>query len=327
MKISIIIPIYNVSQYVNRCLESVINQTFTNIECVLIDDCGSDDSMSKVNYFVENYRGPIVFHIIHHDKNRGLSAARNTGVKNASGDYIYFLDSDDEITNDAISTLYSFIDKYGYIDIVQGNHCKDSLKDKGYSFKNEFYTTNLIKHLFEYPCGTIAWNKLINKRLLTGNDFEDGVLHEDFLWTYYLSQKIKTICFCKKITYIYYTTPQSITHDSSLDTRNIESQQIIYREIFKDILSVKAKDIYLVRHVLDNYMFGFFLLSTFKKKTFSEFSPIVKILIKLRKTDFTTRDKIKYASIYLSFNVAKFYSKTILYGIKSLNYLRHNKIN
>ena len=79
--ISIIIPIYNVEPYIASCLHSVMAQTYTgSIECILVDDCGQDDSIGVAKKVIANYQGPIRFHILHHEHNRGLSAARNTGM-------------------------------------------------------------------------------------------------------------------------------------------------------------------------------------------------------------------------------------------------------
>lgn len=89
MKVSIIIPIYNVKKYIIRCLKSVQNQTYTDIECILVDDKGQDDSMKVAKQFVEEYKGAVKFLLCEHHVNQGLSAARNTGINKASGDYIF----------------------------------------------------------------------------------------------------------------------------------------------------------------------------------------------------------------------------------------------
>mgnify|MGYP002523974151 FL=1 len=101
MKVTIIIPIYNVAPFVADCIHSVMGQTWQEpLECILVDDCGTDDSMAVVERTLQDYQGPVDFRIVRHEHNRGLSAARNTGLDNATGDYVYFLDSDDEITPD-----------------------------------------------------------------------------------------------------------------------------------------------------------------------------------------------------------------------------------
>lgn len=108
-KVSLIIPVYNVEDYISESLYSALKQTFSSIEYIIIDDCGGDNSMSVVAKILQNHcRTQDVF-IYRHDKNLGLSAARNTGLEKAHGEYVYFMDSDDEITEDCIEKLYQAI--------------------------------------------------------------------------------------------------------------------------------------------------------------------------------------------------------------------------
>ena len=88
--ISVIIPIYNVSDYVERCVKSVMGQTFQDFECILVDDASPDDSILRCERLIADYHGSIRFRILHHEHNRGLSAARNTGTEAATGDYILY---------------------------------------------------------------------------------------------------------------------------------------------------------------------------------------------------------------------------------------------
>lgn len=120
--ISIVIPVYNVESYVEACIKSVMSQTYDGeMECIMVDDCGTDDSMVKVESVISDYLGPITFRIFHHTHNRGLSAARNTGMDAATGDYLFFIDSDDEITSDCIETLVTPVFDDNSIEMVQGN--------------------------------------------------------------------------------------------------------------------------------------------------------------------------------------------------------------
>ena len=97
--ISIIVPVYNVQEYVIECLESIAAQTYTTgVESILVDDCGTDNSMKAVHDFLDEYQGEIDIRIARHEHNRGLSAARNTGIMNAKGKYLLFVDSDDTIS-------------------------------------------------------------------------------------------------------------------------------------------------------------------------------------------------------------------------------------
>ena len=119
--ISIIIPIYNVEKYITRCLFSVINQSYKgDIECILVDDCGIDNSAVISKRLIEDYQGSIHFIILHHKYNRGLSAARNTGTLAASGEYLYYLDSDDELPKNAIDLMVEQVSLHPDVQIVQG---------------------------------------------------------------------------------------------------------------------------------------------------------------------------------------------------------------
>ena len=110
MDVSIIIPVYNVAPYIGDCLRSVMRQSYKgDVECILVDDCGLDESIVIAEQMIAEYDGPIQFKILHHDHNRGLSAARNTGTLQAKGDWIYYLDSDDEITEDCIEKMMTVV--------------------------------------------------------------------------------------------------------------------------------------------------------------------------------------------------------------------------
>ena len=119
--VSIIIPVYQVSAYVERCLSSVMAQSYSQLECIIVNDATQDDSIAKCERLISDYSGPISFHIIHHECNQGLSAARNTGTKAATGDYIYYIDSDDDMTPDCIEKLVNAAQMHPDAEMVVGN--------------------------------------------------------------------------------------------------------------------------------------------------------------------------------------------------------------
>ena len=127
MKVSVIIPVYNVAPYVERCLTSVFQQTYGDIEIIIVDDCATDNSMEIVHKVVTVYSGLFTIQIIRHACNQGLSEARNTGIKSAKGDYLYFLDSDDAITADCIHLLVAPLSEYPNLDFVIGNFFSDKI--------------------------------------------------------------------------------------------------------------------------------------------------------------------------------------------------------
>ena len=109
--VSLIIPVYNVAEYIQTSFYSALNQTFQSIEYIIIDDCGTDNSMNILYDILDAHPRRSDVRIYHHDENRGLSAARNTGLKKATGEYVYFMDSDDEIVADCIEMHYKSIQR------------------------------------------------------------------------------------------------------------------------------------------------------------------------------------------------------------------------
>ena len=106
MRISIIIPVYNVEPYVEKCILSVLRQNYSNLEVVIVDDKTPDESMKKIEGVLKEHSNThIDFKIIHHEINKGLSEARNSGIREATGEYVTFLDPDDQLTDNCISTL------------------------------------------------------------------------------------------------------------------------------------------------------------------------------------------------------------------------------
>lgn len=224
VKISVIIPIYNVAPYVERCLRSVIAQTYTNIECILVDDCTPDNSMDICNRIISAYTGPIVFISLRHEHNRGLSAARNTGTDAATGEYIYYLDSDDELSPDCLYALEQEVEHHPGIDLVQGAiisipyreyYDLSILKHSFYIKSNNWICYNFLRFGENFPVN--AWNKLIKKDLITINHitFEEGLIHEDQLWTLQLVRKTQGVAIVGKPTYIHHITGNSIMSTTS----------------------------------------------------------------------------------------------------------------
>lgn len=216
-KISIIIPVYKVEKYIAECLQSVMRQTYEgDIECLLVDDCGNDNSIAIAQGVIAKYEGPISFKVLRHEQNRGLSAARNTGVSVATGDYVYFFDSDDYIADDCLNVLSEPLRRKEY-DVVLGDfHLFGNPKD--IVFLNEgtgetvgkeeiFRKTYITRTLYMMAC-----NKLIKRNLFLENDlaFIEGQLHEDELWTYKLTSVIESMYVQQVVTYHYRIHDNSI---------------------------------------------------------------------------------------------------------------------
>ena len=237
-KISIIIPIYNVEKYIEDCLLSVANQTLSDgLECILIDDCGKDNSVFIAENFIKSYSGSIHFVLIHHIHNKGLSAARNTGIKESHGQYVYFLDSDDEITPDCLEKMFSKIEKYGNVDLVQGfsYNTKEQVNTRSVHYDTE-YTINRKKiksFLLTYDGDIIgAQSRLIRKDFLFQYNlfFKEGIIHEDNYWTFFLAKYVTSMAFCPERAYYHRYNPESITGNV-----NVVKETIAYKTIITDL--------------------------------------------------------------------------------------------
>lgn len=205
--VSIIIPIYNVAEFVERCLESVYNQTYDNIEVILVNDCTPDNTMEIAQPLINKLGQRYAIQIICHEQNRGLSAARNTAIKAMHGDWIYLLDSDDEILSDCIELLVEKTNQYigvnfviGGVTVVGGNY--------QYQVQSLEYISNNRDIVIDYiykKWYVMAWNKLINREFFIQNDlwFEEGLLHEDELFSFLLALKSQSMACVHKSTYIY----------------------------------------------------------------------------------------------------------------------------
>ena len=239
--ISIIIPVYNVAEYIGECLQSVMRQTYQGeIECIIVDDCGTDNSIAVAERLIAEYKGPIAFRVLHHENNRGLSAARNTGTDAATGDYIYYLDSDDYISDDCIEKLYEPMKNKDYDMVIGdyetfGDYIVQSLlfEQKEEIIGNE----NIFHELAEKQIPVIACNKMYNLNFLKRNniDFVEGQLHEDDLWTYKICLVASQIAIQKRVTYYYRQHATSIVYSD-----NIKLQQ--------RFLSVMETAEYILQH-------------------------------------------------------------------------------
>ena len=236
LKVSIVVPVYNVSLYIERSIKSVMAQTYPVMECIIVDDASPDDSIAKCERLIYNYEGPISFVILHHDHNQGLSAARNTGTDATKGDYVFYLDSDDELTPDCIEKLAGPIEKDPSIEMVQGNYrmFSDMPKIGKISREEEFPSSNAVRDFFFDKKGlpVMAWNKLISKKLLMDNGlrFMEGILFEDGPWTYYVVKCLQHLYVIRDITYHYHVRPLSIWTGTS-EKEKAKYFGIIYEDI------------------------------------------------------------------------------------------------
>lgn len=243
MKVSVIIPIYNVEQYLEECLRSVVEQTLQEIEIICIDDYSTDGSKQIVKAFASV---DDRIRLIEHEKNRGLSAARNTGLSAASGLYIYFLDSDDYICKDAMEKLYSTA-KAGQLDLIffdsrmifENDKLKVEMQRddlfiaqhhyEGIMTGKEFFKQTRENNDMREP----VWLQFVSHELLTSNNitFFEGIIHEDILYSFLVMMNAKRMR-CVNEQYHYYRRRENAITTVKSNENNLASLAKTYVEIF-----------------------------------------------------------------------------------------------
>jgi len=241
--ITIVIPVYNVQRYIRDCISSVMQQEEDRIECLIVDDGGTDDSMHVVADILSEYHGAKRFRVLTQPENRGAAAARNRGIREAAGDYIFFLDSDDRLLPSSISILAGYLSRYPGIDMVHGDMtCEDKAMEKELSIDNDLFPVftddqNWLKDNFFLHVPITPCNKLVKKELLCANSlwFKEGIVCEDVLWAFHLRTYIKRIAFCKEKTYYYRYNDNSVMTAPANEIKRISSYSYVLVEMLKGI--------------------------------------------------------------------------------------------
>lgn len=262
-KISVILPVYNVEKYLRRCLDSLLKQTFTDFEAICVNDGSPDKSLHILEeYAAKDSRIKIVT-----QENQGLSMARNNGLKIATGDYIYFLDSDDAIHHKLLEIAYTYATKHN-ADMVCFDYEKTdgttfSLKDIKIENIKTKITDNplklaLSKSKFRIPFN--VWTKLYKKSILDGIEFIKNIHYEDYPHTYaVLAKKPKTVCLDAKLYFYTFLNMQSISNQKICPKQILdfyEGIKYVYNVYNKPELAKELKLIrrYLMPKILKNQL-------------------------------------------------------------------------
>lgn len=232
MDISVIIPVYNVEPYIIECLDSLYAQRHlsgVSVEVIIVDDCGTDNSMAHARKYLSERALPFETHIIEHSRNRGLSAARNSGIHAATGKYIYLLDSDDVLAPDCLSTLWREVKAHPDVDIVYGytEYFPDTSYMKEYFAPTRNITATYLADTeykrLHFEINVLATNRLIRRQMILAHNlfFKEGIIHEDYLWHFMAFEHIRSAALPadKTPTYHYRQRDDSITSKSSGDKR------------------------------------------------------------------------------------------------------------
>lgn len=271
--VSIIIPVYNAKQYINRCLESVFSQILPEYEVVVVDDGSTDGTKEVLQMWSGAYKQLKIYHTAH----LGVSAARNIGLEQAEGRYIAFVDADDEIAPQYLEILYGLIKKHRAqlaacgLTHVNGtkSYAKNSYRKrhiKGIVYTGKEFLERMEEPL-RYEKTAVCWNKLYDRRIFEGKSYPEGRIYEDSAIMQDILYPIKKLVETDEVLYFYHTESLGITR-SAYDTDKLDEvvyakrRMIFFRQKQERYLYVLArkqycisllKHYYLLKHLDGNH--------------------------------------------------------------------------
>lgn len=234
VKVSVLVPVYNVSKFIERCAVSLFEQTFDDIEFIFVDDCSPDNSVAILTDVIKRYpKRQSKVRIISHQSNRGLAGARNTGVENAAGEFILHVDSDDYIEKNMVQLMYNkaiesdadvvlcdfFLEWANSSKVVSQNYSED-----------KFEFVNLILQNRSTPA---VWNKMFKRILYTENNIKNPLginLGEDLVTTPKLIYKAKKIVKVHKPLY-HYMQINGVSYTKTVSNKNISDVVNVMRNL------------------------------------------------------------------------------------------------
>lgn len=226
-KVSIIVPVYNVEKFLKECINSIIKQSYNNLEILIIDD-GSTDSSGKIcdEYLKKDFRIKVI-----HQENQGLSGARNTGLKYSTGDYITFIDSDDFIDKNMIKEMLNNLIETNSDIVVcgtifcneEGEYLYEKVSKDKIIYKNEYQIKELVNGI-NIP--VMSWGKLFKKEILNNFEFPLKKYHEDVFTTYKLLDKANKTNVLDK-SYYYYRQVQGSIMNSSFNIKHLDGIEAV----------------------------------------------------------------------------------------------------
>lgn len=248
MQISIIVPIYNVEKYLERCIKSIINQTYKNIEIILVNDGSTDKSIEIIKKYKEiDNRIKII-----NKKNGGLADARNEGTKKANGEYILYVDSDDDIKETTCEELINIIEKTK-ADLIcfNCNILDENKNNKPQKVFNSENTKEIIELTYEEAMKDSMYRKhirysacvkLYKKELAQNIRFPKGMLAEDFATFYIFLKHAKKIVYYDSCLYNYYERTNSIMNSKTKKLYNdVYITETKYNKILKETCTTKKE--------------------------------------------------------------------------------------
>lgn len=309
--ISVIVPIYNAEKFLDKSIPSILKQTYTNLEIILVDDGSTDSSL----LICEDYKKKDSRITIIHQDNMGLSAARNTGLDNMSSDYCVFIDADDEILETMIEELYNLlIECDADISICSFFEIRE---DKESDFKQveqeeivELSGDDKYSFIFNNPIiATVQWNKLFKKYIFDDLRYPVGLYHEDEHVVHHEFYRAKKIVYTNRKLYLYYRHSQSIT--AMPLTKRTYDAELGFHDAIQFYKKIKSKKYY--HEAIIRFLYYRKYESGIKNNQTADYEEYYPKIKKLER---------KYALYDLFFGI-----KLYLYNIKVKLLQRFNKNN
>lgn len=258
MLVSVIVPVYNVEKYIARCMESILNQSFKEFEVILVDDGSLDDSGNICDQYALSDERVQVIHKVHN----GLSEARNTGLKSARGEFVTYIDSDDFVSNDYLSTLLDVQTKNG-CDIVSASF---KIFYDNEDIKNIQQSDEVVRYTGREACRLVlrgelpssSCNMLIRKSIAERHLFPGNKYHEDEFTTFRYYLATDKVCKVNRILYYYYQRESSIMHQFGQpvldELESADNYCEICSQIAPELVMVARYRKYMMIHqILDDY--------------------------------------------------------------------------
>ena len=285
--ISIIIPVYKVEKYLEKCIESVLKQTYTNLQIILVDD-GSPDNCGKIcdEYAKRDSRIDVI-----HKVNGGLSEARNVGISKAKGRYIGFVDSDDYIKENMYEILLNLIKKYdadvsicNLYDVIDES---EYIRNKENGIR-EYSRLDILKEvLLDKNIQSYAWNKLYKKELFDEIKYPIGKKYEDIGTTFYVFEKCNKIVVTSEPEYYYLKRSDSlvnnVTESTVLDYTEIIIQRYLYTK--ENIKELKKYNNYYLAKTLITAHNDIELLGSISEKMQEKYKELYNLVYNIIKND------------------------------------------
>lgn len=324
LKVSIIVPVYNTNiEYFQQCMKSLVLQTYDNIEVIVIDDGSKDENVILYEQFITSYKNIKLIH----QKNNGVSAARNRGIAESTGEYIAFVDSDDWIAPNFIEILINGFDDFDVdISMCSVEYVEDvKCEKKGYVNSKVvpiFYSNRELysQLLYSSKVSGFLWNKIFKKNLITQKLNESLYYSEDFVFTAQYSENVRRAVFWDLPLYYYRQNQNSVSNDFSYNNRIFSLLKAnkylihIYEEQAPEYLPEINKNILKIAlNLRARYKLS-------KTKNISQYDEIVQVINKylmctLKSKKINIKEKVNIVLTFL-FPTTLFKVKNIMLGRK-----------